>query len=98
MISDRNDPRMSKLITLLEEAANLISEFTGGYSNQFSSAEEFHEALVESIEKLKNGDETQLKILVSWFYPTSSWDEFIGYPGMDLANKISEMLEQNLNS
>jgi len=94
MISDRNDPRMSKLITLLEEAANLISEFTGGYSNQFSSAEEFHEALVESIEKLKNGDETQLETLVSWFYPTSSWDEFVGYPGMDLANKISEMLSK----
>lgn len=86
--------KRDKLIQLLEEAANLASEYTGGYSNQFSSAEAFHAALVESIEKLKDGDETQLQNIAVWFMPTSSWDDLVGIAGMDLANKISEIISK----
>ena len=50
----------TKLIELLDKAENLASEFRGGCSGQFLSAEEFHQALFDSINKLKHGDNTQL--------------------------------------
>jgi len=81
-----------QLIQLLDKAENLASEFTGGYSNQFFSAEEFHKALFESINKLKQGDKTQQEILQLWFAPTCSWDDFVGRDGQDLANEIYEIL------
>lgn len=84
----------SKLITLLEKAEQLAREFTGGYSNQFLSAEEFHQALSDSINKLKQGDKTQLDKLNFWFGPTSCWDDFVGSDGQDLANEISGLLSK----
>lgn len=82
----------TKLIALLEKAAHLAGQFSGGYSGQFLSAEEFHSALVESIAKLKSGDHSQLEKLNIWFLPTSCWDDFVGSHGQDLANEISELL------
>lgn len=82
----------TKLIELLDKAENLASEFRGGYSGQFLSAEEFHQALFDSINKLKQGDNTQLDTLHIWFLPTSCWDDFIGRDGQDLANEISNLL------
>jgi len=81
-----------KLIELLDKAEHLAGQFSGGYSGQFFSAEEFHLALVDSITKLKNGDKSQLYQLNIWFLPTSCWDDFIGRDGKDLANEISETL------
>jgi hypothetical protein len=80
------------LITLLEQAKNLSSQFSGGYSSSFLSAEEFHTALSESIEKFKQGDNGQLRKLHLWFLPTSCWDGFVGKDGQDLANEISSIL------
>jgi hypothetical protein len=82
----------SKLIDLLNKAEKLASEFHGGYSSQFLSAEEFHRALLERINKFKQGDQTQLDKLHIWFLPTSCWDDFIGRDGQDLANEISGIL------
>ena len=42
-----------KLIELLDKAEYLAGQFSGGYSGQFLSAEEFHLVLVDSITKLK---------------------------------------------
>ena len=81
-----------KLIGLLDKAEKLASEFQGGYSGQFLSAEEFHEALLDSINKFKQGDTTQLDKLHIWFLPTSCWDDFVGRAGQDLANEISNLL------
>ena len=81
-----------KLIDLLDRAEKLASEFQGGYSGQFLSVEEFHEALLESINKFKQGDITQLDKLHNWFLPTSCWDDFSGRAGQDLANEISNIL------
>ena len=81
-----------KLFGLLDNAEKLASEFSGCYSGQFLSAEEFHLALKESIDKLKQGDKTQLDDLNLWFLPTSCWDDFIGRDGQYLANEISEIL------
>lgn len=77
---------------LLDKAEKLASEFQGGYSGQFFSAEEFHQALFDSINKFKQGDNTQLDQLHIWFLPTSCWDDFIGIEGQALANEISGLL------
>jgi hypothetical protein len=81
-----------KLIELLDKAEHLAGQFSGGYSGQFLSAEEFHSALVDSITKLKSGDNSQLDKLNIWFLPTSCWDDFVGRDGQDLANQISDLL------
>jgi len=81
-----------KLIDLLDKAEKLASEFQGGYSGQFLSVQEFHQALFDSINKFKQGDRTQLDKLYFWFLPTSCWDDFIGKDGQDLANEISGLL------
>ena len=82
----------TKLIYLLDKAEKLASEFKGGYSGEFLSAEKFHQALIDSIKKFKQGDNTQLDKLHVWFLPTSCWDNFIGKDGQDLANEISRLL------
>ena len=82
------------LLNLLDKAEQLASEFQGGYSGQFLSAEEFHTALSENISKLKQGDRTQLDRLHLWFLPTSCWDDFVGKDGQDLANEISGLLSK----
>lgn len=77
---------------MLDSAEKLASEFSGGYSGQFLSAEEFHLALTDSISRLKQGDRTQLDELNLWFLPTSCWDDFVGRDGQELANEISDIL------
>jgi hypothetical protein len=86
-----------KLIELLDKAEDLVGQFSGGYSGQFLSAEEFHSAMVDSIIKLKSGDNSQLEKLNIWFLPTSYWDEFVGSEGQDLANQISDILVKLTN-
>jgi hypothetical protein len=87
-------PDYIKLIELLDKAEKLASEFQGGYAGQFLSAEKFHQALLESIIKLKQGDITQLDNLHIWFLPTSFWDDLVGKDGQDLANEISGLLSK----
>ncbi len=84
----------TKLIILLDQAEHLVSEYKGGYSGEFLSAEEFHQALFNSIDKLKQGDKTQLAKIHIWFLPTSSWDDFTPNDGQDLGNEISELLSK----
>src|SRR5438128_114503 len=81
-----------RLYLLLDSAEELASHFTGGYSNHFFSAEDFHAALADSIAKLKSGDTDQLDILWLWFAPTCDWDDFIHGEGEDLANEIFPLL------
>ena len=83
---------LMRLISLLDKATELASEFQGGYSAQFLSAQDFHQALFESVYKLKQGDLMQLHVLHIWFLATSCWDDFIGKDGQDLANAISGLL------
>ena len=82
----------TKLIDLLDKAEKLANEFQGGYSGPFLSAEEFHQALLDGINKFKQGDKTQLNKFHTWFLPTSYWDDFIGKDGQDLANEIIGLL------
>ncbi len=86
--------KLKHLYLLLDEAEELASQYTGGYSNAFFSAEEFHLALASSIAKLKDGDKDQINILWLWFAPTCSWDDFITNDGIVLGNKIFELLDE----
>ena len=90
----RDLPGGQQLLQLLEEAERLSAEYTGGYSNRFLSAEEFHAALSDSIARLKAGDTSQLQRLRLWFAPTCDWDDLVGKEGIALANTISELLDQ----
>ena len=83
-----DENKLADLLILLDEAEILASEFTGGYSSRFFSAEEFHDALKSSILNLKSGDLTEIETLSIYFAPTGFWDQFVGMDGMDLANKI----------
>ena len=83
-----------KLIMLLDWAEMLVGQYSGGYSGQFLSAEEFHHALQESISKFKQGDQSQLNKLHLWCLPTSNWDGFVGKDGEDLGNQITEILSR----
>jgi hypothetical protein len=83
-----DNSKLDRLIALLDEAEKLAGQFTGGYSNNFFSAQEFYLALADSIKKLKAGDTDQLNYLELWFAPTCDWDDFIHKDGQDLANEI----------
>jgi hypothetical protein len=83
---------------LLYKAEELASQFTGGYSSMFDSAEDFHQALQTSIQKLKSGDDSQLTTIHFWFLPTSAWDTFVGIDGKDLANEIDTILTSLVRS
>jgi hypothetical protein len=83
-----------RLITLLDKAEHLASQFTGGHSGRFLSAEELHQSLLQSINKLKKGDASQLNKLYTWFLPTTCWDDFVGKEGQELANEICTILQK----
>jgi hypothetical protein len=87
-----NTDKLNKLYGLLDNAKRLSSEFSGGYSNHFLSAEEFHLALSESISKLKSGDTSEIDRQYFWFALTCDWDDLIGKDGQTLANEIFELL------
>ena len=86
--------QLDKLLPLLDEAAVLLSRITEGYSNRFTSAEEFHKALLDSIEKLRQGDINEIETLWIYFAPTCAWDDFSHFDGEKLGNKIFELLDE----
>ena len=80
----------SELMTDLHKAEKMLSEFKGGYSGEFLSAEEFHRALVDKINDIELGNQIDLNDLWIWFAPTCAWDDFVGKDGLDLGNRIFE--------
>lgn len=89
-----DNAKLKRLLKLLDEAEKLAGQFSGGYSNNFLSAQEFHIALKDSINKLKTGDIDQLNDLCLWFAPTCGWDDFIHKDGEDLANEIYPLVTE----
>jgi hypothetical protein len=89
-----DNSKLERLIKLLDEAEKLVGKFSGGYTNNFFSAQEFHTALADSINKLKAGDIDQLNDLWLWFAPTCDWDDFIHKDGEDLANEIHPLVTE----
>lgn len=83
---------MNELLTELKKAHALASEFTGGYSELFFSAEEFADALGKAISELERGNKAVVDDLYLWFLPTSDWDDFIKMEGLELGQRVSELL------
>lgn len=69
---------MKAILKYLKQAESNLSNYSGGYSGEFLSAEEFHKKLSISISKLENGDDTVIEELWIWFAPTCAWDDFVG--------------------
>ena len=86
---------MKNLITNLKQAEKILSEYSGGYSGEHLSAEEFHKDLVYRINKLEGGDNTVIEDLWIWFAPTCQWDDFVG--NVDLGEKIFRQLDKLQN-
>lgn len=82
--------KMEHLINELKIAEKILSDYSGGYSGKYSSAEEFHSDLVNRIEKLENGDITVIDELWIWFAPTCQWDDFVG--NLELGESIFQKL------
>ena len=86
---------MKNLITNLKQAEKILSEYSGGYSGEHLSAEEFHKDLVDRINKLEGGDNTVIEDLWIWFAPTCQWDDFVG--DVNLGEKIFRQLDKLQN-
>jgi hypothetical protein len=87
-------PNKKRLIKLLEKAEKIVSEYEGGYSGKYLSAQEFHKDLKYSIIDYRNGDDTKLDQFYIWFAPTCQWDDFVGSEGENLANEIFEIVSK----
>lgn len=80
----------NSLIKDLKKSAEILSEYSGCYSGEHLSAEEFHQDLVDRIMKLEKGDDSVLEDLWIWFAPTCQWDDFVG--DVDLGERIYQKI------
>lgn len=83
---------MNELLAELKKAHVLASEFAGGYSERFFGAEEFADALGKAISELERGNKAVIDDLYLWFLPTSDWDDFIKMEGLELGQRVSDLL------
>jgi len=89
--------KLTELINLLDKAVIIASKFEGGYSDHFLSAQEFHSALRESINQLKNGHFEEIEKLYLWFSPSYDWDDFISDDDHKIAYEIFPILSALIN-
>ena len=83
-----------ELLEDLHAAENILSKYEGGHSGEFLSAEEFHKSLVEEIDAIEFGNQTDLSKIWLWFAPTCAWDDFVGGEGIELGNSIFERVDK----
>ena len=69
---------MKSLIKHLHKAEIELSNWSGGYSGEHFSAEEFRSDLRDRINRLEKGDRSVIEDLWIWFAPTCQWDDFVG--------------------
>ena len=81
---------MNSLLIDLKKAEKILSKYSGGYSGEHISAEEFHMDLIDRIKKLENGDKSAIDDLWVWFAPTCQWDDFVG--NIELGERIFQRL------
>lgn len=84
---------MDELLAQLKIAQALASQFTGGYSERFMSAEEFADALGKAISELESGNTAVTDELSLWFLPTGDWDDFVKLEGLEMGQRVSDLLE-----
>jgi hypothetical protein len=83
---------MEALIADLKEAEKILSEYSGGYSGEHLSSEEFHKDILDRIKKLESGDESVIEDLWIWFAPTCQWNDFVG--NIELGERIFQKLDK----
>lgn len=95
-----HDEDMQALLDLLEEAVILASQYSGGYSEGFMSAEQFHTTLAASVDRLKAGDYTELDQLYIWFAPAGAWDDLVGHVALGhiIFEKAGDLQHRLLNN
>jgi hypothetical protein len=77
----------------LHKAEKILAEFKGGYSNRFDSAQDFRSHLVDFIDDIEFGNQTDLSELWIWFAPTCDWDDLVGMTGVEIGNRIFERVD-----
>lgn len=88
-----NRTSIKRLLLLdLKIAEHELSQFSGGYSGKFDSAENFHKTLKRAITDFELGDESVINDLWNWFAPTCDWDDLVG--DLNLGNRIFERLKE----
>ncbi len=87
-----NQTKMESLIVDLKKAEKILSEYSGGYSGEHISAEEFHKDILDRIKRLENGDKSVIEDLWIWFAPTCQWDDFVG--NIELGERIFQKLDK----
>lgn len=89
-----NEIDRRNLIEILTEAQVLLSEYSGGYSGKFYSAEEFYKAFSEELKKVQNSDFPNYDQFYFWFLPTCAFDDFTGMDGIKIANEAYFLLNK----
>lgn len=84
------------LIIHLRKARELACQYVGGYSAHFDSAEEFAYELGQAVEELEAGNEAVLEKLHLWFSPTSDWDDLVRMDGIELGQRVFDMLSERI--
>jgi len=79
-----------ELFNDLDDAKKILAEIQGGYSGNFLSAEDFCKSFEEELYDLNHQNVPDFRQICLWFAPTSAWDDFVGFNGMELANRILE--------
>ena len=80
-----------RIIPALNQAHAIASNYEGGWSDEFSSAQEFSAALRRAIDSFEAGDLSQIDDLARWFVITGDWDDLIGEQP-HFAEELSRML------
>lgn len=83
-----------RLVAKLEKAERVLAKYSGGYSGEHLSAEDFHVNLKSVIKDYKNGNKDSLDKLYIWFAPTGDWDDIVGLKGQRLGEHIFGMVDE----
>ncbi len=83
-----------ELIEDLHKAEKFLSEYKGGNSGEFLSAEVFHEAFVEELCNVEFDNVADFTLMWRWFMPTCEWDDFTRKQGQELGNRIFARLDR----
>jgi hypothetical protein len=83
------------LAELLDQAVAEISALRDvNLYGPFSTPGEFASHVRHLADRIRLRDRTALRELVPIFAPTGAWDDSLGSSGMDLANRIDELLDR----
>ncbi|MCF8387390.1 MAG: hypothetical protein K9G47_05870 [Bacteroidales bacterium] len=77
------------MIYKLEKAEKMLSKYSGCYSGEYFSAEEYYNDFKIALNELKNGDNSKPDLFYRRFASSYHWDDYVGTEGIKLGNDIS---------